>query len=406
MSDSIVRRRWLVPVIVSALSILGVSAIVAWRVLPRAEKKADHWDEVAKAQALLDRGRPDLAFQAVSGIRDDAPGAAEGLTIAARALLLRGNISPARRILERSLKMKFDQTDASKMLAAIYLSAGDGQRGLAMLKHAAQLDPRDFRPWYAMGKVYHDLGDIPKSADAYGQALRRSPPPAETRQARVGRIRALLETNRNEEAAADLLEARNLAPDDPEVLGLASKQARDQGRTEEASDLAERALAGDPNNLDARLVRAWLRNHKGQAKEALEDLEQAARINPNHLGVLNLMLQVQTRLGMTKEAADTRERFRRSQERVVLMDQLTKEIDRHPDDPEPRWRMGQAAVEGGIFTLAYQCFQAALDLDPNYQPARKALQDLQSSGKMPEAMGQRPASVPMPTSARDRSSPP
>jgi hypothetical protein len=28
--------------------------------------------------------------------------------------------------------------------------------------------------------------------------------------------------------------------------------------------------------------------------------------------------------------------------------------------------------------LAFQCFQAALDLDPNYQPARNALEELRS----------------------------
>ena len=67
------------------------------------------------------------------------------------------------------------------MLAAIYLASGEGHRGLTLLKQASQLDPGDFRPWYAMGKVYHDLGDLPRAADAYGKALERSPPPAEAR---------------------------------------------------------------------------------------------------------------------------------------------------------------------------------------------------------------------------------
>ena len=52
----------------------------------------------------------------------------------------------------------------------------------------------------------------------------------------------------------------------------------------------------------------------------------------------------------------------------MLMDKLTKVIDQHPDDPEPRWQMGQAAMEGEMYTLAYQCFQAALDLDPGFSP--------------------------------------
>ena len=55
------------------------------------------------------------------------------------------------------------------------------------------------------------------------------------------------------------------------------------------------------------------------------------------------------------------------------MDALSKAIDRHPEDPKPRWQMGQAAMEGEMYTLAYQCFQAALDLNPNDAHALEGL---------------------------------
>ena len=61
---------------------------------------------------------------------------------------------------------------------------------------------------------------------------------------------------------------------------------------------------------------------------------------------------------------------------MVLMDQLHKTIDQRPDDPEPRYRMGQAAMEGEMYVLAFQCFQAALDIDPKYQAASSALRTL------------------------------
>jgi hypothetical protein len=43
-------------------------------------------------------------------------------------LLFRGNVTPARQVLERSLQMNPRQADAAKMLAAIYLASGDGAR--------------------------------------------------------------------------------------------------------------------------------------------------------------------------------------------------------------------------------------------------------------------------------------
>jgi cytochrome c-type biogenesis protein CcmH/NrfG len=70
------------------------------------------------------------------------------------------------------------------------------------------------------------------------------------------------------------------------------------------------------------------------------------------------------------------------------MDRLTKVIDQRPEDPEPRWRMGQAAMDGEMYVLAYQCFQAALYIDPHYKPALDALATLRSRpGFDPAAVG-------------------
>jgi len=363
------------PPIIVLLSLFGVLILIGWTYYQR---RRDHWDEVFRARYHLDRGQADLAFQAVSGIRDTQPGAAEGLTIAARALLMLGNVSLARRTLERSLDMHADQPEAAKMLAAIYLAAGDGQRGIAMLKQAARLAPGDFRPWFAMGKVYHDLGNLEESAASYAQALSRAPPVAEATESRLGRVRALLDANQPEQATGDLVELSKRAPEDPDVLALSARRARDLGRTDEAGELADRALRSDPSNFDALLVRARLRFLSRQPKLAIVDLEKALSVNTNDVATLQLLLQSQETLGLTHEAAQTRDRADRARDRVALMDRLTKVIDQRPDDPEPRWRMGRAAIDGEMYVLAYQCFQAALYLDPNCQPAREALETLRS----------------------------
>src|SRR5262249_18412918 len=163
--------------------------------------------------------------------------------------------------------------------------------GIELLQRAARLDPRDFRPWYAMGKVYHDLGDLAEAAAAYARALERSPPAVEATESRIGRIRVLLEANRDDEATADLAVARNEPPDDWRLLGLAARQSQVLGRTDEALELADRALFADPDNIDALLVRARFRCLSGQPGQALGDLERAAVVNPNHLAALQLLLQ-------------------------------------------------------------------------------------------------------------------
>ena len=189
----------------------------------------DHWAEVGRGRYYLEHGNPDLALQAVSAIHDEAPGAPEGMSIAGQALLMRGNVSPARRVLEHSLKLKPEQPDVAKSLAAIYLAAGDGQRAITLLKKAAAMDPRDFRPWYALGKVYHELGNLEESASAFAEALLRSPPAAEASESRIGRIRSLLDANRGDSAATELEELRKQSPENPDVLALASRLNASRG---------------------------------------------------------------------------------------------------------------------------------------------------------------------------------
>lgn len=50
----------------------------------------------ARGQAYLRSGRPDLAFQAVSGIRDETPEAGEAMTVAGMALIRMGQYRVAR----------------------------------------------------------------------------------------------------------------------------------------------------------------------------------------------------------------------------------------------------------------------------------------------------------------------
>lgn len=370
MADPRERRAgWLLAAL-AATACLALGTCGAWSLMSRPH---DHWDEVERAREYLERGYPDLAFQAVAKIRDEAPGAAEGLTLAGKVLLMRGNVSPARQVLERSLKMQSKQAEAAKILAAIYLALGDGSRGLELLKQATELDPLDFRPWFAMGKVHHDLGDLSAGAEAYREAIARNPPAAELKESRIGRVRTLLDAARHDEAAVELENLRSLARDEPVVLGLGARLARDLNQEDEALQLSDKALEFDPNNFDARLVRAQVWNLRGQPEIALADLERAVEINPNHLGALQLLLQTRTKTGPPEVAAAIREQLQQARDRTALMDRLTKEINQRPNDPEPRYRMGQAALEGKMETLAYQCFQAALDVDPNHRPSRQAL---------------------------------
>jgi tetratricopeptide (TPR) repeat protein len=283
----------------------------------------------------------------------------------------------ARLALERSLKLQPKQPMAAKVLAALHLSMGDSAQGLDCLRKAAELSPTDFRPWFTMGQVYFDLGETDQAASAYREAIRRNGRDVDSR---LGLIESLLTLGRGEEASLVVAETMVLDPNRARLLGLAARQARDSGRNDEAIALADRALTIDPDEIDALFVRAHIRHDSGHSEQALADVERVVAINPNQLAGLYLLVQIESRLGLNDRAARTAERRRLASERRIRMDSLTREIANHPNDPEPRWRLGLAAIEGNQHMLAFNCFQAALALNPDYRPARESLAALNALG--------------------------
>jgi len=357
-----------------ALGLAAVAVLIVTAVGLALRSPRGHWNAVEEARAHLGNNRPDLALKAVSHIRDDAPGAAEAMAIAGEALIHYQRFPAARGALERAIALDRNQAKAARMLAAVYLASGDGPRGVAMLQHVANLEPEDYRPWLTMGRAHLDLGEFGQAADAFEEAVQRDPPEPDRRTATIGRIRALLLAHQPEVLDDPIAEALERYPNNGELLALAARQARDLGRTEEALDFAERALAIQPSNADALLVRAMIRNERGNLEGALADLDRAAFNKPHDPGLLQLKAQIEARLGLDEQSARTLERRKEVAERLELMDELTEEITHNPDDPEPRWRLGRAALEAGMLTLASQAFQAALGIDPEFEPAREDLE--------------------------------
>ena len=132
----------------------------------------------------------------------------------------------------------------------------------------------------------------------------------------------------------------------------------------------------NPDESNALMTKAQLAFLNNQPAIAEEVLKKALSAKPNQPSLLQLLMQAQARQGKTGEAAETKKNFQGVSDRILKMDKLTKEISQKPDDPKPRYEMGLLAVEGKMQVLAEQCFRAALDIDPKFELARQALDDL------------------------------
>jgi len=336
----------------------------------------NHWGAVARGRAYLQRGRLELAIQAVNDVRDEAPGSGEAMTVAGLALIRLGEYCGARRTLERAIKLQPNQFDAATALAELNFGLGDGRRGVEALQQAARLRPREFRVCLVMGKVLHDLGDYAEAIPAYEKALEVRP---EDREALVGLIDALLYKGLPERAEASVAKALRMFPDDPVFLGFAARSAFDANRLDEAEALAERALREDPRIVSALVTRARCRIARSRFQDALPDAQRVVAALPNDLSALQLLALIETKLGLTDRAAATHAQRRRSQERIRLMTELNEQISRDPDNPKLPWGIGQAAEEAGSYMFAVRCFEAALALDPKFQPARARIAALRAA---------------------------
>ena len=369
-------RNPLIPLIIMGLA-MG-SLFLPWRIWlgGRTVEASKKMAAVEVARIYFQSQRFDQLIRLAGSITPKTPDAPEIYALAGQSFLARGEVGNAKKAFERSLEIKLEQPEAINYLAAIYLASGDSARGLALLELSAKLKPDDYHPWLAMGKVRQDMGELELAAKAYEECLKRNPEDQDAKQARTGRIRALMDNHKESDAQPLISEALKLDPANAELLGLAAISAQTLGRSDEAEVLSEKSLAMNPDESNALMTKAQLAFLNNQPAIAEEVLKKALSAKPNQPSLLQLLMQAQARQGKTGEAAETKKNFQGVSDRILKMDKLTKEISQKPDDPKPRYEMGLLAVEGKMQVLAEQCFRAALDIDPKFELARQALDDL------------------------------
>lgn len=336
---------------------------------------------IARGEELVKKGRHRYSLAVVASVPEDGPWRADLLAVRGLALAGLGNVEPSRRALEQSLALKPNQPMVDKVLAAICFSRSEHIKGIEYLENAARLDPGDYRPWYAIGEAFVRLGRSDEAARAFRYALARKRDHVESR---IGLLSVLVVTRPPEESAhllADLITSR---PEDPKVQLLAAWHARAEGRAALAREHVEKAVALDPDMVEAVVLRAQLNRAAGRTGPAQADAERALELDPNNLQALNLLAQLQAAQGKTGESRATLSRHRRALERSEQIRKLTGQIEERPRDPEPRWRLGQVAAESGLNHLAAQSFQAALAIDPHCPQALQGLAALGSLGERPD----------------------
>jgi tetratricopeptide (TPR) repeat protein len=366
-------RKWTAVGVVLCASAAASAVGFWWSVSPSVR---DVRTLAARGRSYLRLGRPELAFQAVSDVRDDELGAAEAVAVAAQALIRLGQYRVARLALERALRLEPDQFEPTVALAELNADLGDRRRAADVFAKAAHLRPRDARVWLALGRVLKDQLEYHRAIRAYAKVLELS---AGHRAARSELIECLVDNGQPDQASPWIAGALADQPQDPVVLGLAARAAFETGRKDDAIRLADHALAHDPENVAALLARARVRVAGARWREALPDAERAVAIAPYEPSALQLLAIIEDGLGESSRAAETRQKRKHVEEALRSINDLAAQISQHPEEPEYHWKMGKIAWEMGGIRLASRCFEEAIALDPSFQPARESLAQLRTA---------------------------
>src|SRR6185437_12616635 len=233
---------------------------------------------------------------------------------------------------------------------------------------------------YLNGLFHLDYAHAASAAvESYGRAVELDP---DHEEARIGLAVALLLRKEYAKAAEQFERIRQVQPDNDRVLVGLAECREGLGDAAEAVRMVDEVLARKPDFLSALSLRGQLAFRQEQYAAATEWLRQAVRRNPaDQQARYNLALALEWS-GHTDEAREYKEQFERmKQDLARFNDIVTGDIAKRPADPALHCELGQILARSGQREEAARWFQSALQIDPAYGPARRALAELQRTGR-------------------------
>lgn len=269
---------------------------------------------IIRGEAALMAGSATTAATWARRALDASGGEPSALVLLGRAALLQGRVDDAIKHLEDAAASDSRDPRIKGILAATYLSRGGYTRAFALMRRAADADPKvassrrrasplalsvlpvneaieQFRRATsedrnasvanaAIGMLYYHLGDRARAKSAVDRALR-----ADSSNVAALIYDAQLSLDRGNAKAAERSALRLLAVERGSALGylLLGRAYKAQGKEEKAKEQYEAALRSNPGLLVARVEMAEMDLDDGNREALIKQIQEAFRVDPHAL---------------------------------------------------------------------------------------------------------------------------
>ena len=295
------------------------------------------------AQAAADQSRAVDALDLLARAHKLAPENTDIIFLLARVSMTQNYYEDAIPLLESGLKIAANRADLHAALGESYFMSGKAERAIDEFKSLIQLDPSP-RSYTFMGLAYRHLGRFDEARKYFAEGLRLSPRDA----ACLFNLGYIEEHQGNHAKAEELFQqALRSNPDFSEALLELGNLRIDAKRLEEAAQLLRRYVKVTRNAASGYYKLAMVERGLHQLDAAQRDLQVFQTLSKDAstgpYPYQHLFDYLNNRSALS------------AQDRTQLdLTELTAQVERHPNQPQDLYLLGEAYLKLGKLDEARQ----------------------------------------------------
>jgi tetratricopeptide (TPR) repeat protein/ADP-heptose:LPS heptosyltransferase len=258
----------------------------------------------------------------------------------------RGHWEPARQWLEKALQIQPGSAYILHDLGLVWFELGRLDEAIATYQRAIELAPKFPEAHYHLGNAYYAARKPQQAEASYQRALEQQPDLVEARY-NLGLLAQ--EAGRPRDAILHYQQTLQLQPKHPDALLNLGLSLKDAGQVREAQACLQKSLAMDPANTKARVNLAAILAAQARHLAGQNDLLQAAKLCEEAVVEQPSWPEVWVNLGVIRQAMGQVTR---------AIECFQRALDLQPDNADARYNLGIAELLTGQFDSGWKNYEA------------------------------------------------